>query len=190
MGKLSVFNFITLNGFYKGPSEDISWHQHGSADSEENEFGKEGTQQENIILFGRVTYEMMKSYWPTPMAKEQNPVMAEGMNKAMKIVFSKKLKRATGWENTEVINEDMVGYVKKLKQTATKDMIILGSGSITAQLTDAGLIDQYQFMIDPVALGSGTAMFTGIKKKLDLELTASRIFDSGIVLLTYKPAGK
>lgn len=189
MGKLSVFNFITLNGFYKGLSEDISWHQHGAAGSEENEFGKEGTQQENIILFGRVTYEMMKSYWPTPMAKEQDPVMAEGMNNAMKIVFSKKLKQA-GWENSQVVNDDMVSYVKKLKQTATKDMIILGSGSITSQLADAGLIDQYQFMIDPVAIGSGTAIFNGIKKKLDLELTGSRIFNSGIVLLTYKPAGK
>ena len=189
MGKLSVFNFITLNGFYKGPSEDINWHQHGSAGSEENEFGKEGTQQANIILFGRVTYEMMKNYWPTPMAKEQNPVMADGMNKAMKIVFSKKLKKAE-WENTQVINDDMISYVKKLKQTAAKDMIILGSGSITGQLTDAGLIDQYQFMIDPIALGSGTSMFNGIKKKIDLELTGSRIFNSGIVLLTYKPAGK
>ncbi|HEX2630651.1 MAG TPA: dihydrofolate reductase family protein [Chitinophagaceae bacterium] len=189
MRKLSVFNFVTLNGFYKGPSEDISWHQHAAAGSEESEFGKEGTQQDNIILFGRVTYEMMKSYWPTSMANEQNPVIAEGMNKAMKIVFSKKLKNAD-WENAQVINEDLVGYVKKLKQTATKDMIILGSGSITTQLTDAGLIDQYQFMIDPVAIGSGTAMFNGIKKKLDLELIGSRIFKSGIVLLTYQPLGK
>lgn len=194
MRNLSVFNFITLNGFYKGPSEDISWHHHGSEGSEENEFGKEGTQQDNIILFGRVTYEMMKNYWPTPMAKEQNPVMAEGMNRARKIVFSKKLKKtdpiATGWENTEVINEELVGYVKKLKRTATKDMVILGSGSITAQLTDAGLIDQYQFMIDPVALGSGITMFNGIKKKLDLELISSRTFNSGVVLLTYKPLEK
>lgn len=189
MGKLSVFNFLTVNGFYKGPSEDISWHQHRAEGSEENEYGKEGTQQDNIILFGRVTYQMMKSYWPTPMAKEQNPVMAEGMNKAMKIVFSKKMKKAD-WENTEVINEDLVKSVKKLKQTATKDMIILGSGSITGQLTDAGLIDEYQFMIDPVAIGSGTTMFNGIKKKLDLELISSRIFNSGIVLLTYKPLGK
>jgi dihydrofolate reductase len=194
MGKLSVFNFITLNGFYKGPSEDISWHHHGSEGSEEDEYGKAGVQQDNIILFGRVTYEMMKSYWPTPMAKEQNPVMADGMNKATKIVFSKKMKKtdpgAIGWENTQVINEDLVSYVKKLKQTATKDMIILGSGSISSQLTDAGLIDEYQFMIDPVAIGSGTAMFNGIKKKIDLELTGSRIFNSGVVLLTYKRLGK
>jgi dihydrofolate reductase len=186
MGKLSVFNFITLNGFYKGPSEDISWHHHGSEGSEENEYGKEGVQQDNIILFGRVTYEMMKSYWPTPMAKEQNPVMAEGMNKATKIVFSKKLKKAD-WENTQVINENMVSYVKKLKQTATKDIIILGSGCITSQLTDAGLIDEYQFMIDPVAIGSGTAIFNGIKDQLDLELISSRAFKSGVLLLTYKP---
>jgi dihydrofolate reductase len=115
--------------------------------------------------------------------------MAEGMNRSDKIVFSRTLKKSE-WENARIINEDPVATVKKLKQTATKDMVVLGSGSITTQLTDAGLIDTYQFMIDPVAVGSGTPMFNGIKKKLDLELISSRTFNSGIVLLSYKPIGK
>jgi dihydrofolate reductase len=181
MGKLSVFNFITLNGYYKDPQDDISWHRHGA---EENEFAKDMSSLGNTLVFGRITYEHMKSYWPTPMAKEQNPAMAAGINKAEKIVFSKKLKKAT-WENTTIINDDLVKAMKKLKRESVKDLTILGSGSIVTQLAEAGLIDEYGFMIDPVALGEGTPIFKGIGKKLDLQLLRTRTFSSGVVLLTY-----
>src|SRR6185369_9047302 len=116
----------------------------------------------------------------------QAPAVAEGMNKAEKIVFSRTLKKA-GWENTRIIKGDLAGAVKQLKETPGKDMCVLGSGSIVTQLADAGLIDEYQFMVDPVALGDGTPTFKGLKKKLDLKLTTSRTFKSGVILLSYQP---
>src|SRR5438093_750762 len=116
MRQISVFNFITLNGFYKGPNEDISWHNHGG---EENEFSIEGLKTGNILLFGRKTFEMMKSFWPTEEAKKQFPVVAEGMNKSEKIVFSKTLKEP-GWENTKIINGNIIEEIKKMKQGAGK----------------------------------------------------------------------
>jgi dihydrofolate reductase len=186
MRKLSAFNFMTLNGFYKGPGEDISWHKQ-QITAEENEFAKTGAQSGSILLLGRVTYEMMVSYWPTPLALEQNPGVAKGMNSSEKIVFSRTLQNVT-WNNTTLIKDDLVTAVKKLKQQEGAPLTILGSGSIVTQLAAHGLIDEYQFMVDPVALGSGTPVFNGLQQELHLQLTNSRTFKSGIVLLNYRPA--
>lgn len=182
MGNLSVFNFITLNGFFEGPNRDISWHKH---DADGSAYAAEGLKSGNTLLFGRVTYELMAGYWPTPQAIKNDPVVAEGMNSAEKIVFSKTLTK-TDWKNTRVVKDNMADEIKKLKAMG-KNMTILGSGSIVTQLTDAGLIDEYQFMVDPVILESGTPIFKGLKNKLNLKLTASRIFKNGSVLLFNQP---
>ena len=186
MRKISVFNFLTLNGFYKGLNEDISWHKHGGG---ENEYAEEGAQSESILLFGRKTYEMMASYWPTPMALEQNKKVAEGMNRSEKIVFSTTLQKAA-WANTRIISQNSMEEVAALKNTPGKDMTILGSGSLVTQLTDASLIDEYQFMIDPVALGEGSSVLQNINRKLDLELVSHKVFPSGVVLLIYRTIRK
>jgi dihydrofolate reductase len=183
MARLGVFNFVTLNGYFKGPNEDISWHRHGA---EEQEYAAEGASSDSILLFGRITYQMMASYWPTPQAMKDLPEVAKGMNKSEKIVFSRTLKKAD-WNNTRIIKENMIEEVKTLKKQAKSDMTILGSGSIISQLADAGLIDHYQIMVDPVALGAGTTLFHGMKRKLDLQLTSTRTFKSGVVLLVYHP---
>lgn len=183
MSILSSFTFLTLNGFYKGPHEDISWHRHGE---EESAFAAEGAGSDSILVFGRVTYQMMAGFWPTPMALEQNPQVAEGMNQSEKIVFSRTLQKAE-WANTRVVKHQMADEIRRLKAQNGKDLTILGSGSIVTQLAAEGLIDVYQLMIDPVALGQGTTLFAGLPAKLDLVLTGSRVFKSGVVLLTYKP---
>ena len=187
MGKLSVFNFITLNGYFKGPNDDTSWHQHGN--EEEGEFAAEGAQSDSILLFGRKTYEMMASFWPTPEAAKNMPEVADGMNKSEKIVFSKTLKNAS-WNNTRIIKNNIVEETKKLKSSSPKDMTILGSGSILTQLAEAGLVDTYMFMLDPLALGDGTPIFKGIGTKLELKLAETRSFKSGRVLLTYQSIKK
>ena len=184
MRKLGMFNFATLNGFFKGPGGDIGWHRHGA---EENEYAAEGAGSGSVLLFGRVTYEMMAGYWPTPMAAKNDPAVAAGMNKSEKIVFSRTLKKAE-WSNTKIIKGDLVEEVKKLKRGPGNDMTILGSGSIVTQLAEAGLIDSFQIMVDPVALGSGTPVFEGLKGVLSLNLTKTRAFKSGVVLLCYEPA--
>ncbi|OJV13034.1 MAG: dihydrofolate reductase [Dyadobacter sp. 50-39] len=183
MGKLIAYNFTTLNGYYKGTGNDIGWHRHGE---EEGNFAADNLEAKATLLFGRVTYEMMASFWPTPMAIESMPEVAKGMNEAEKIVFSTTLESAD-WENTTLVHEDLPEAVRKLKAIPGKVMTILGSGSVIAQLAEAGLIDEYQFMIDPVAIGEGTPSFQGLTRKLDLKLTGHRIFNSGVVLLTYEP---
>lgn len=183
MRKLTVFSFITLNGFYKGADNDTSWHRHGE---EESQYSVDAMKSESILLFGRVTYEMMASWWPTPMATEAYPEVAKGMNSAEKILFSNSIEDPK-WNNTRVMNGDITEKIRQIKQQPGKDLTILGSGSVVSQFADAGLIDQYQIMIDPVALPSGTPIFNGIKNGFRLELTDTKIFKSGTIVLTYKP---
>ena len=183
MRKLTVFNFITLNGFYKGKNEDISWHKHGD---EESAFAAEGSKSGSVLLFGRVTYQMMESYWPTQMAKQNSPDVAEGMNQSEKIVFSRTLKN-TNWDNSRIVRTNPVEEVKRMKKENGSDLTVLGSGTIVTQLAENNLIDTYMLMVDPVVLGEGTPIFQGIKQQPDLKLIDTRKFKSGVVLLTYNP---
>jgi dihydrofolate reductase len=183
MVKLISFTFVTLNGYFKGPQGDISWHKDN--DPEKNDYANKGLDSDSTLIFGRITYEMMASFWPSPDAMKFNPKMAEGMNNADKIVFSRTLKKAN-WKNTKLVNGDMIEETKKLKKTSSKNLAIMGSGSIITQLAEHNLIDQYQLMVDPVVIGNGTPIFNNIKGKLDLKLVDSKIFKSGVVLLTYE----
>ncbi len=184
MRKLTVFNFTTLNGYFKGPGDDTSWHSH---DEEGSKFAQDALGADGILLFGRKTYDMMASFWPTDNAKQMMPEVAEGMNKSEKIVFSKTLKQAT-WENTRIISDNIIEEVRKLKNTPGKDMAILGSGSITTLFAQHGLIDEYQLMIDPLLIGSGSAFCQGLNHVVELKLTQTKIFKSGRILACYAPA--
>ena len=183
MRKLGVFNLVTLDGYFAGPGGDISWH---NVDEEFHEYNEKNSNSGNTLIFGRVTYELMAGYWPTPEALKHDPVVAEGMNSASKIVFSRTLTKAA-WANTRLVNDDVLGEIRRLKQQPGKDLTILGSGSIVAQLAPAGLIDEYQFLLNPVVLGAGKTMFEGIRDKLMLNLIKSRTFRNGNVLLCYEP---
>ena len=177
---LSSFTFITLDGYYKGLSEDTSWHHH---DKEGEKYSEESLATDSTLLFGRTTYEMMASFWPTPMAAEMFPKVAKGMNKAKKLVISSSL-QSPQWNNTEVLKKNWLDEITILKKNT--NISLLGSGSILAQLAEAGLIDRFQFMIDPIAIGAGTPIFKGLTQQLHLQLVHSRVFKSGTLLLTYE----
>ncbi|MBK7425637.1 MAG: dihydrofolate reductase family protein [Saprospiraceae bacterium] len=182
MRSISAFNFLTINGFYKGINEDISWHVHGE---EGNQYSIDRLQSGNILLFGRVTYEMMYSFWPTETAYSLYPIVAEKMNSAEKLVVSNSLNSAS-WQNSKIISGDIISQISKLKNSPGKNISILGSGTLITSLTDAGLIDEYEFLIDPLAIGKGTLIFHNIQNTLRLELTGTRVFEkSGSILLNY-----
>jgi dihydrofolate reductase len=183
MRKLTVFNFVSLDGYYEGPKKgDISWHKF---DPEEAEYSTEMLSSGNILLFGRVTYDLMATYWPTPSVIENDPFIAKLMNESEKIVFSKSLKKA-GWNNTEIIRKKIVKTVHEMKQQPGKDMTILGSGNIIKQFAEKGLIDEYQLMLVPVIIGKGSSMFKDIKIRLNLNLIKTITFKSGNILLFFE----
>ncbi len=181
MAKLSMFNLITLDGYFKGANNDISWHCFGQ---DEQTMSDELSNQGNTLLFGRVTYEMMYGYWASASAINNDPITARGMNQARKIVFSKTLDVAN-WQNTTLLKGDLVSEVKKLKQNESKDITILGSGQIVAQLAEANLIDHYLFLLNPVVLGEGKGLFQGLSALRKFKLVSSRTMKSGNILLGY-----
>ncbi len=186
MRKLIVFNSVSLDGYIADRNGDMSWAHADRSDAEWNAFVAGNASGGGQLLFGRITYDLMASYWPTPMARQNDPAVAEGMNRVPKVVFSRTLKEAS-WSNTKLVNGDLVAEVRKMKQEPGPGMAILGSGSIVAQLAPAGLIDEFQIVMNPVALGAGRTMFEGIKEKLMLKLTRTRAFGNGNVLLCYAP---
>lgn len=185
MRKLVVFNNVTMDGYFSGVNGDISWAK-GHQDVEFKAFAAKNAEGGGVLVFGRITYELMMSYWPTPDAKKSDPIVAERMNNLPKIVFSRTLDEAS-WNNTKLVKGDPAAEIRKMKKEPGEDMAIMGSGSIVSQLAQKGLIDEYQIVVNPVVLGKGRTMFEGVKESVTLKLTKTRAFGNGNVLLCYEP---
>jgi dihydrofolate reductase len=162
----------------------MSWAH--KQDAEWNEFVQGNASGGGELVFGRITYEMMASFWPTPMAIKNLPVVAEAMNRMPKVVFSRTLDKAS-WNNTKLVKGDIAAETRKMKTEPGPDMVIFGSGSIISQLAQEGLIDEYQMVVNPIVIGKGKSMFDGLKEKLMLKRTKTRTFGNGNVLLCYEP---
>ncbi len=184
MRKLIVFNFVSLDGYFVDGNGDMSWAR--KQDPEWNTFVQGNASGGGELWFGRITYELMVSFWPTPQAMQMMPIVAERMNNAPKVVFSRTLDKAS-WNNTKVVTGNIATEVRRMKKEPGEGIAILGSGSIVAQLAQEGLIDEYQIALNPVVLGKGRTMFDGIKEKLTLKLTKTRAFGNGNVMLYYEP---
>jgi dihydrofolate reductase len=187
MRRLIAFNSVTLDGYFTDAHGDMRWAYDVKPDKEFDAFVAGNASGGGQLLFGRLTYEMMASYWPTADALRDNPVVAAGMNSMPKVVFSRTLDKAA-WNNTQLLKGDIASEVTKLKQQTGKGMAILGSGSIIAQLAPLGLIDEYQIVLTPVVLGGGRTLFEGITERLKLRLLDTRTFGNGKVCLRYEPS--
>lgn len=182
MRKVISFNMVTANGFFEAPHQDISWH---NVDAEFNEFAISQLRTVDTILFGRVTYEGMASYWPTPAAIENDPVVAKRMNAIAKIVFSRTLDQAT-WNNTRLIKGNIGKEMEYLKSLPGKPMIIFGSSDLTVTMAQMGLVDEYRIMVNPVIIGVGKPFLQGLEDRQKLKLLKTRSFRNGNILLYYK----
>jgi dihydrofolate reductase len=184
MRRVIAFNTVSLDGYFSGPNGDLSWAH--NEDDEWRAFTDGNAKGEGTFLFGRVTYELMASFWPTPAAMKQYPVVARSMNGRQKVVFSRTLQKVT-WKNTELVREAPAEMVRRMKDGSGPGMVILGSGSLVSQLAQEGLIDEFQIVVCPVAIGKGRTMFDGIRDKVQLRLVQSRVFGNGNVFVCYEP---
>ena len=189
MRKLSVFNQVSVDGYFRTLDGDGGWmHEQGADDDAEyRDFVAGNAAGGGTLVFGRVTYEMMASFWPTPAAVQQFPAVAKEMNRRPKIVFSRTLKTVT-WSNTKLVKNDPAAEIRRMKSEPGDPMVILGSGTIVSRLAQANLIDEYQLLVVPVVLGEGRTMFEGSKKRLSLTLTKTRTFRNGRTFLVYQRA--
>jgi dihydrofolate reductase len=177
---------VTVDGFFAGPNGEIDWHV---VDAEFNEYAIAMLNAADTILFGRITYEMMASYWPMPPATTNDPIVAERMNNLAKIVFS-TTQENLAWNNSTVVKTIDSAEIMKMKQAPGKDILILGSGTIVSAFAGLGLIDEYRLIVNPVVLGAGKTLFKDIKERLKLKLAKTKMFNSGNVLLYYVPSDK
>jgi dihydrofolate reductase len=178
--KLRVFESISVDGYFTDRNGDMSWAHAGRDDAEFAAWVSGNASSGGVLLFGRTTYQMMEAFWPTPAAAQQMPAVAKGMNAAKKYVASRTIKPT--WNNTHLLTGDLIEAVRALKQEEGPGIAVLGSGSVAAQLGDAGLVDEYQFVVIPVAVGAGRTVFTKGRK---LRLVDHRAFKCGNVALTY-----
>ena len=183
MRKIIVSNMVTLDGYIEGPNRELDWHV---LNDEFLKYAEDMLNAADVLLFGRVTYEMMAAYWTLPESIKNDAVIAGKMNSLPKIVFSKTLDKVE-WENTSLIKENIKGEMLKLKGQPGKDIVILGSASIVSAFTQMGIIDEYRILINPVILGAGNLQFRGNINKTLLRLTDLKKLNSGVVILYYQP---
>lgn len=184
MRRLVVFNQVSLDGYFVDADGDMSWAH--KQDAEWNAFTAENATGGGALVFGRVTYEMMASFWPTPQALQNMQIVAQRMNQMPKVVFSRTLTDAS-WNNTTVVKDNIAAEMRRMKNEPGPNMTILGSGTIVSQFAQERLIDEYQIVVNPIVLGQGRTLFEGIGKRLYLKLTKSRTFANGNILLSYRP---
>jgi dihydrofolate reductase len=193
MSKLTVFNSVSLDGYFTDERGEVGWAHR--QDPEWSAFAGENASGGGVLLFGRVTYQMMASHWTTEAGRKDNHAVADGMSTMRKVVFSRTLDEVT-WENTTIVKGDIAAEVVQMKRETGPDLVILGSGSIVAQLTRARLIDEYQLVLVPIVLGKGRTMFEepggrggtgGGGGPLNMTLRKSRPFSNGNVVLWYEP---
>jgi dihydrofolate reductase len=183
MRKIIVSEMVSVDGFFAGPNGEIDWHV---VDAEFNEYAIAMLHAADTLVFGRVTYDLMAGYWPTPTATEDDPIVAERMNNLPKIVFS-KTRDTLDWHNATLLHEIVPGEILNMKQQPGKDMVILGSGTIVSAFARLGLIDEYRFIVNPVALCSGKTLFKNVENRIKLKNIGAKRFHSGNVLLSYQP---
>jgi len=185
MRKILVFNNLSLDGLFSDGDGGVGWAKHDG--HELTEYVKQSRGDITTYLFGRSTYEMFASFWPTPAGKAANPYFAKILGEGQKIVFSKSLKKPD-WENTVIEPVADAETIGKLKASKGGDCLVFGSGSLVRDLTQQGLIDEYQLVLNPVILGRGRPLFGPLATTVELHLLEAKPFKNGTVLLRYRPA--
>ena len=185
MRKIIVFNHVSLDGYFVGENGDSSFAHKNSDDPEFTKWQANNAGSDAAFLFGRVTYQIMAGFWPTPQAKQQAPEIADAMNKRQKLVVSNTLDKVD-WNNTKLLKGGLVQEIKKIKSESGPDILIFGSGTVISQLAQEKMIDTYMLVMNPVVLGKGRTMFEGLKQPQDFKLTDTRAFKNGKVLLNFE----
>jgi dihydrofolate reductase len=184
MRKVIASEFLSLDGVFEAPDQ---WHVPYFDEQMGEEIGR-AMAASDAMLMGRVLYEEWADFWPR-QDPEENPVAAR-MNGVRKYVVSTTLKEPLGWDNSTLIKGDVAEEVSRLKELPGKDILVFGSGTLVNGLMRLGLIDEYRLMIFPVVLGSGQRLFGDGVEETVLELVGTDTFDTGVVVLSYRPADK
>lgn len=179
--KLVVSEWVTLDGVFDADSMKEWFEPYDSPDRQE--YIKENVLTSDAFLVGRVTYEMLAAYWPNQ--KNNFAGIADRLNSAPKYVVSSTLKKAE-WNNSTIINEDVVEEITKLKQQPGQDILMFGSATLVESLMEANLIDEYRLLVHPIIMGSGKNFFREEMATTKLKLVKTKTLDLGVTLDCYQ----
>jgi dihydrofolate reductase len=192
MRRIISFMHISLDGFVAGPNGEMNWIK---VDEELFDFVGKRISETDTALYGRVTYQMMENYWPTagskPNASKHDIEHSRWYGNVHKIVLSRTMKGAD-LANTTIISDNLPERINEIKQSPpvsggsrSEDILLFGSPTATHSLIQQNLIDGYWLFVNPIILGQGIPLFTGIKDKIKLNLLTTRQFTSGVTELNY-----
>jgi dihydrofolate reductase len=186
MKKVVLFMHTSLDGFVAGSNGEMDWI---NVDEEMFDYAGNRTNESDIALYGRVTFQMMDSYWLTaadkPNATKHDIEHSIWYNGVKKVVVSKTIKSAD-LVNTKIISENLSSEIRKLKSGTGKDIIMFGSPTLSHLLMEENLIDNYWLFVNPILLGQGIPLFKRINHNRRLRLITSKVFPSGVVCLHYE----
>jgi len=184
MRKLVLFMHTSLDGFVAGPKGEMDWIH---VDEELFDYAGNRTNESDLALYGRVTYEMMEGYWPTaadqPNASKHDIEHSAWYKKVQKIVLSKTLDQSK-LKNTKVISDNLSREINELKNDVGSEIIIFGSPSAGHSLMAENLVDEFWVFVNPIVLGKGVPMFKDTRIKL--RLLTCKPLNSGVVCFHYE----
>lgn len=186
MRKIISFMHISLDGFVSGPNGEMNWIK---ADQEIFDYVGKRISEGDTSLYGRVTFQMMESYWPTaadkPTATKHDIEHSKWYSKVHKVVLSKSMANET-LANTTIISDNLADKINEIKQQAGNDILLFGSPTATHSLIQQNLIDGFWLFVNPIILGQGVPLFVDIKDKIKLKLLpTTRQFSCGVTELNY-----
>ena len=188
MRKIISFMHVSLDGLVAGPNGEMNWIK---IDQEIFDHVGKRISKGDTALYGRATYEMMESYWPTaadkPTATKHDIEHSKWYSQVHKVVLSKTMKGA-GLTNTTIVSDNLserINEIKQSRQGGDEDILLFGSPTATHSLMQLNLIDGYWLFVNPMILGQGIPLFEGIKDKTTLKLLTTRQFTSGVTELNY-----
>jgi len=186
MRHLIFFMHTSLDGFVAGPNGEMNWIK---VDEEIFDFVATMTDKADAALYGRVTYEMMQSYWPTagddPDASKHDKEHSAWYNKVPKIVLSRTLSEE-GLSNTTIISDHLSANINKIKEQDGQNILIFGSPRASHSLVSEGLVDEFWLFVNPILLGHGTPLFSDVRERTSLRLVESKTFSCGVIALHYE----
>ena len=186
MRKVVWLMHVSLDGFVAGPAGEIGWVSFDDALIEDVQALVNSA---DTALFGRVTYQLMESYWPTasdsPTASKHDLDHSRWLNPAPKIVFSRTLKNVQ-WQNTRIVKDHIGEEIARLRKQPGKNLILFASPTLGSTFMNLNLIDKYFFNINPIVLGKGKPLFSDQSEMRRLKLLESKTYKNGVVSLRYR----
>lgn len=177
---------ISLDGFVAGPNGEMDWIK---VDQEIFDHVGKRISEGDTALYGRVTYEMMESYWPTaadkPNATKHDIEHSRWYKEVHKVVLSKTMEDVD-LPNTTIISDNLSDRINRIKQEPGNEILLFGSPTATHSLIQQSLIDGYWLFVNPIILGQGIPLFLDIKEKTNLKLMSTRQFTCGVTELNYE----